>query len=55
MVFIEQGIIGDVVRELPTAFVKYKDVFSLQNLYVTMHEMLLEENWLGFDSEEGRI
>jgi len=55
MVYIEQGWVGDVVREIPVAFVKYRDVFSLQNLYVTMHEMLLEENWLGFDNEEEEI
>ena len=41
--------VGDVVRQIPPFSIKYKDVFSLQNLYVLMHELLLEENWLGFD------
>jgi len=43
---------GDVVREIPLFSVKYIDVFSLQNLYVTMHELLLEEGWLGFEGQE---
>ncbi|MBW2974938.1 hypothetical protein KY366_04435 [Candidatus Woesearchaeota archaeon] len=30
--------------------VKYKDVFNLKNLYVMMHEYLVEEKWFG---EEG--
>ena len=30
--------------------IKFKDVFSLKNLYVMMHEMLLEEGWF---AEEG--
>jgi len=52
MVYIERGREGDVVREIPTFSVKYKDVFSLQNLYVTMHELLLEEGWKGFEGAE---
>ena len=36
---------GEVV--IPEFRVKYRDVFSLRNLYIMMHEMLLEENWLG--------
>ena len=43
---------GDVLREIPLFSVKYIDVFSLQNLYVTMHEFLLEEGWLGFEGKE---
>ena len=34
---------GSVVREIPLFSVKYRDVFSLRNLYVMMHELLLEE------------
>jgi len=52
MVNIERGEVGDVVREIPTFSVKYKDVFSLKNLYVMMHELLLEEGWVGFEGEE---
>lgn len=43
---------GDVVRQIPIFSVKYVDVFSLQNLYVTMHEFLQEEGWLGFEGKE---
>ena len=43
---------GDVVRDIPVFSVKYKDVFSLRNLYVMMHELLLEEGWLGFEEVE---
>jgi len=43
---------GDVCREIPVFSVKYKDIFSLQNLYVMMHEMLLEEQWLGFEGQQ---
>ena len=49
--FGKEGQIGDVAREIPQFSVKYKDIFSLRNLYVMMHELLLEENWLGFDGE----
>lgn len=51
MVTFERGDEGDVCRQIPPFSVKYKDVFSLQNLYVTMHEMLLEEGWLGFEKK----
>jgi hypothetical protein len=47
--------VGDVVRQIPPFSIKYKDVFSLQNLYVLMHELLLEENWLGFDGEDADL
>ena len=46
------GGVGTKCREIPTFSVKYKDVFSLQNLYVMMHEMLLEEDWNGFGDTE---
>ena len=32
--------------------VKYRDVFSLRNLYIMLHELLLEENWLGADGDK---
>ena len=48
-----EGInVGDVLREIPVFSVKYKDVFSLKNLYIMMHELLLEEGWKGFEGEE---
>ena len=46
---------GDVLRQLPPFSIKYKDVFSLQNLYVMLHEMMLEEGWLGFENEEADL
>ena len=51
MANLEKGMQGDVLREIPMFSVKYKDVFSLKNLYIMMHEMLLEEGWMGFDNE----
>ena len=39
---------GDIAK-IPEFRVKYSDVFSLRNLYIMMHEMLLEEGWLGKD------
>ena len=39
---------------IPEFRVKYRDVFSLRNLYIMMHELLLEEGWAGSDgSREG--
>ena len=32
---------------IPEFKIKYKDVFSLRNLYIMLHETLLEEGWLG--------
>jgi len=44
---------GGVVR-IPEFRVKYRDVFSLRNLYIMLHETLLEEGWFGTDnSKEG--
>jgi hypothetical protein len=51
MVTFERGNVGDLCRPIPVFSVKYKDVFSLNNLYVMMHEMLQEEGWYGFDDE----
>lgn len=36
---------------IPELKVKYSDVFSLRNLYIMLHELLLEENWRGADGE----
>ena len=52
MVHMQDGRQGDVVRQIPMFSVKYKDVFHLRNLYVMMHELLLEEGWLGFDNQQ---
>ncbi|MBS3132414.1 hypothetical protein J4212_08330 [Candidatus Woesearchaeota archaeon] len=35
------------VGEVPETRIKYKDVFSLKNLYIMMHELLMEEGWVG--------
>lgn len=39
--------------KIPEFKIKYSDVFSLRNLYLTLHFMLLEENWLGKDNDTG--
>jgi len=43
----EEGVIA-----IPEFRVKYRDVFSLRNLYIMLHEMLLEEGWRGKDADE---
>ena len=44
---------GDILQ-LPEIKVKYKDVFSLRNLYIMLHETMLEEGWFGEEgSKEG--
>ncbi len=40
-----------VIAAIPEFRVKYNDVFSLRNLYIMLHEMLLEEGWSGKDGE----
>ena len=40
-----------VIAEIPQFRVKYNDVFSLRNLYIMLHEFLLEENWKGIDGD----
>jgi hypothetical protein len=41
-----------IVAQIPEFRVKFKDVFSLKNLYVMLHEILLEEGWWGFETGE---
>jgi hypothetical protein len=43
---------GHIVAEIPQFSIKYKDVFSLKNLYQMLHEMLMEEGWWGFETTE---
>ena len=43
----EEGFVA-----IPEFRVKYRDVFSLRNLYIMLHETLLEENWLGVDGDK---
>ncbi len=43
---------ASLCRPIPPFSVKYKDVFNLKNLYVMMHELLLEEGWLGWENNE---
>jgi hypothetical protein len=39
---------------IPEFRVKFRDVFSLRNLYLMLHEMMLEEGWMGAEgSREG--
>ena len=40
------------IKRIPEFRLKYRDVFSLRNLYLTLHEMLLEEGWLGADGDK---
>ncbi len=40
-----------VIASVPELKVKYNDVFSLKNLYIMLHQLLLEENWLGKDGD----
>src|SRR3989338_1314724 len=40
-----------IIASVPEFRVKYSDVFSLRNLYIMLHEMLLEEGWRGIDGE----
>jgi len=42
-----------ILAQIPEFRVKFKDVFSLKNLYIMLHEMLLEEGWWGFETTEG--
>ncbi len=42
-----------IVAEIPEFRIKYKDVFSLKNLYIMLHELLMEEGWWGFGTSEG--
>ena len=37
--------------KIPEFRVKYKDVFSLRNLYLMLHFTLIEEGWVGSDGE----
>ncbi|MEK6948986.1 MAG: hypothetical protein AABX34_02100 [Nanoarchaeota archaeon] len=55
MATFEGGMKGEVIREIPMFSVKYRSVFSLRNLYIMMHELLLEERWLGFDNQEADL
>ena len=36
---------------IPEFRIKFNDVFSLRNLYIMLHETLLEESWRGKDSD----
>ena len=40
-----------VITSIPQFQVKYRDVFSLRNLYIMLHELLLEEGWRGPDGD----
>lgn len=42
---------GEIVSNIPEFRVKFNDVFSLRNLYIMLHELLLEENWKGADGD----
>lgn len=39
------------VSVIPEFKIKFSDVFSLRNLYIMMHETLIEEGWVGADGD----
>lgn len=39
------------IATIPEFRVKFNDVFSLRNLYIMLHELLLEENWRGAEGD----
>ena len=41
-----------IAAEIPEFRIKYKDVFSLKNLYIMLHELLVEEGWYGMGTSE---
>lgn len=38
-------------KVIPEFRIKFNDVFSLRNLYIMLHEFLLEENWKGKEGD----
>lgn len=38
-----------VIASIPEFRIKYSDIFSLRNMYIMLHELLLEESWKGLD------
>src|SRR3990167_11365053 len=42
-------LMGSII--IPEFRIKYSDVFSLRNLYIMMHQLLLEEGWRGVDGD----
>ena len=42
---------ADGIISIPEFRIKYNDVFSLRNLYIMLHELLLEEGWRGVDGD----
>lgn len=40
-----------IVATIPEFRIKYSDVFSLRNLYIMLHELLIEEGWRGADGD----
>lgn len=40
-----------VIATVPEFRIKYSDVFSLRNFYIMLHHLLLEEGWLGMNSD----
>jgi hypothetical protein len=37
----------NLIKEVPEFRVKFNDVFHLKNLYIMMHEYLVDESWTG--------
>mgnify|MGYP001605041442 CR=1 FL=1 len=38
-----------IIASIPDFRIKYADVFSLRNLYIMLHQVLLEDGWRGKD------
>ena len=49
--YFSRILIMGTIASIPEFKVKYSDVFSLRNLYIMLHELLLEEGWRGPDSD----
>lgn len=40
-----------IIATVPEFRIKYSDVFSLRNLYIMAHQLLLEEGWTGMEGD----
>ncbi|HLC65713.1 MAG TPA: hypothetical protein VJI46_06350 [Candidatus Nanoarchaeia archaeon] len=47
--------VGEKIRSIPEFRVKYKDIYHMRNLYVMLHEYLLEEGFLDTKGDHEEI
>ena len=43
---------SEVIRTVTPLKIKYNDVFHFRNMYVMMHEYLVDEAWFGEDGPQ---